>query len=179
MDKGRIDPVLKLYSKCPLMLTKNIDVNSGQANGTRILCEYVNVKPGEEPFDLHLNNGVYIKALYALQVGSIDVLHENEDVIPQQFKVFPETTSFNITLCFGDEGNLKTKMKGRQFSVISNSCTTGHKLQGCTVSNILVNQWNYKGNWAYVVLSQVKTMDGLFLRMPLTRKLKKYKCQNA
>ena len=54
-------------------------------------------------------------------------------------------------------------MKGTQFPIISNSCTTGHKLQGYTVPKILVNDWYYGTNWAYIVLSRVKTMDGLYL----------------
>ena len=65
-------------------------------------------------------------------------------------------------------------MKGNQFPLISNSCTTGHKLQGCTLEALLVNDWYYAANWAYVVLSRVKTMKGLFLRRKLLRNLKKY-----
>ena len=69
---------------------------------------------------------------------------------------------------------MKVKMTGTQFLVISNSCTTGHKLQGCTMEEILANAWHYGANWAYVVLSRVKTMAGLYLRQPLDYDLKKY-----
>jgi hypothetical protein len=56
-------------------------------------------------------------------------------------------------------------MMMNQFSFVSNSATTGHKLQGKTVASILVYEWTYKFvNWAYVVLSRVKTVTGLFLR---------------
>ena len=65
-------------------------------------------------------------------------------------------------------------MRGLQFPIISNTCTTGHKLQGCTVDSILANDWFYGANWAYVVLSRVRTMAGLYLRKRLTRNLKKY-----
>jgi len=69
---------------------------------------------------------------------------------------------------------LYVSMKGTQFPIISNSCTTGHKLQGCTVDAILANDWFYGANWAYVVLSRVRTMAGLYIRKRLSRDLKKY-----
>ena len=65
-------------------------------------------------------------------------------------------------------------MKGTQFPIISNSATTGHKLQGCTVDEVLVNDWHYSANWAYVVLSRVKKMSGLMLKKYLTTDLSKY-----
>ena len=65
-------------------------------------------------------------------------------------------------------------MKGRQFPLISNSATTGHKLQGYTALQLLVWNWHYAENWAYVVLSRVRKMKGLFLRKPLSYDLSKY-----
>ena len=65
-------------------------------------------------------------------------------------------------------------LQGTAFPIISNNCTTGHKLQGCTVDSILVNDWHYKQNWVYVVLSRVKTMKGLCLRKKLDTNLDKY-----
>ena len=70
-------------------------------------------------------------------------------------------------------------MEGTQFPLISNSCTTGHKLQGCTVTSILANTWYYGANWAYVVLSRVKSMSGLYLRVRLSRDLRKYEKPQA
>ncbi len=34
--KTRVEPMLKLYPECPMMLTKNTDVPNGEANGSRI-----------------------------------------------------------------------------------------------------------------------------------------------
>ena len=53
-NKGRIDPVLKLYYNCPMMYTRNTDVMSGQANGSCVYVEGVYLKGGEAPFDLAL-----------------------------------------------------------------------------------------------------------------------------
>ena len=55
-------------------------------------------------------------------------------------------------------------MAGQQFPLVSNSCTTGHKLQGSTCKSLLVNAFHYGQNWCCVVLSRVKTMSGLCLR---------------
>ena len=47
-------------------------------------------------------------------------------------------------------------------------------MQGYTAEALLVNNWEYKQNWAYVVLSRVKTMGGLYLRVPLSEDLRHY-----
>ena len=65
-------------------------------------------------------------------------------------------------------------MKGCQFPFISNNCTTGHKLQGCSLETLLVNDWWYHGNWVYVVLSRIRTLKGLYLREKLSYDLTKY-----
>jgi hypothetical protein len=38
-----------------------------------------------------------------------------------------------------------------------------------------VNDWLYQNNWVYVVLSRVKTMNGLLIREKLSEDLSKYK----
>ena len=45
--------------------------------------------------------------------------------------------------------------------------TVHHKLQGKSLENLLVSNWSYTPNWICVVLSRVRTSNGLFLRMPL------------
>ena len=79
------------------------------------------------------------------------------------------------SICLDKEASgMFVRMKGTQFPLISSSCTAGHKLQGCTVDNILVNSWYYGCNWVYVVLSRVKTLEGLYLRKQLSHDLLKY-----
>jgi hypothetical protein len=62
------------------------------------------------------------------------------------------------------------KMKARQFPLISNTATTGHKLQGATMNKLFVHEWHYNktgqyaSNWPYVVLSRVRSLDGLYIR---------------
>lgn len=171
--RGRVDPMLKLYKKAPMMLTQNNDVLNGQANGSRVYLKKVNAKIGEEPFVLRLDCGTRVRALFASQVQSLLMEHENEDIRPSYFQVEATKWEFQAKLTIGTE-KVNVSMKGVQFPIISNSVTTGHKLQGCTVDDILVNDWKYQKNWPYVVLSRVRTMAGLYLQTKLSEDLTKY-----
>jgi hypothetical protein len=170
---GRVDPCLKLYCNCPLMLTLNADVMSGQANGSRVFLEKIHMKVGERPFLLKLQDGCSIRAYFASQVQHVSVRHEKEDILPNVFNITAENWSFKVEMEDDYHKNI-VHMKGCQFPVISNSATTGHKLQGYTALFLLVLSWTYHVNWAYTVLSRVRTMAGLFMMQPLSRCLKKY-----
>ena len=50
-----------------------------------------------------------------------------------------------------------------QVPVILSNAITGHELQGLTKDNVIVYSWNKLTEWIYVVLSPVKTLEGLFL----------------
>ena len=179
-SRSRVDPVLKLYHNCPMMLTQNKDVAGGEANGSRVFVKEIRVKPGEKAFPLKLRNGTEILGLFASQVSSIVVQHECKTISPSRFEVVSENITFvakmhDKSICLDKEATgMFVRMRGTQFPLISNSCTTGHKLQGCTVDNILVNSWCYGCNWVYVVLSRVKTLEGLYLRKQLSHDLLKY-----
>ena len=69
---------------------------------------------------------------------------------------------------------MNRKMKATQIPILLNNATTGHKLQGCGVDHIFVHNWSYVTNWVYVMLSRVKTMQGLYARNKLTTDLSKY-----
>ena len=176
--RGRVDPMLKLYPGCPMMHTKNTKVIEGQANGSRVRVRRIDVKVGESPSILVLDCGTKVRAFLASQIDGIIVEHEAKDISPRQFRVEIDNWAFSTELKCGIE-EMNVKMKGKQFPIISNSCTTGHKLQGCTVESVLINDFNCTKNWPCVVLSRVKTMDGLYLREKLSTDLKKYKMSNA
>lgn len=107
------------------------------------------MKSGENAFDLLLDNGTTICGLFASRVQSITVQHEHEDITPRQFEIKPQVFSSTCMMNLGDQDRY-IEMKGLQFPIISNTCTTGHKLQGCTVDSILTNDWYYGANWVYV-----------------------------
>ena len=56
------------------------------------------------------------------------------------------------------------KIRVTYIPINSNISTTGHKLQGKTLDNLIVNSWAYGcPHWVYVVLSRVITPKSLIL----------------
>ena len=88
----------------------------------------------------------------------------DSDKPPPKFKLFPEQESVKVNLKMFGEVVTIGGMNATQFPVNSNIATTGHKLQGMTKDNLIVQSWNYSfENWVYVVLSRVQTLSGLYL----------------
>jgi PIF1-like helicase len=173
MATGRVDPVLKLYYGCPMMLTENKNVPSGQANGSRLRLKRVKVKNGERPMLVQLLCGTKIRAYLASQIVSLTVRHEVEDIKPEEFEVVPKSFTFSATVTL-DYVKRAMQMKGTQFPIISNGVTTGHKLQGCSLDWLAVFELFYGQNWIYVILSRVRTMQGLYLSEALSTDVTKY-----
>jgi hypothetical protein len=65
------------------------------------------------------------------------------------------------------KSRIQTNIELQHLPVIVNHATTGHKLQGKTVKALVIVEWSRVKNWAYVVLSRVKTLSGLFLISPI------------
>ena len=60
------------------------------------------------------------------------------------------------------------KIKTTYLPINSSISTTGHKLQGKTLDNLVVNSWGYCcAHWVYVVLSRVRKLDNLVLNVKL------------
>ena len=110
-----------------------------------------------------------MQAVFASQVQQLVLQHEKEDMNPREVILQSTKHSFNAKIDRGVFAGSpqKLSMKGRQFPIVSNSATTGHKLQGSTMENILVEDWMNQKHWAYVVMSRVCTMAGLKLRRRL------------
>ena len=78
----------------------------------------------------------------------------------------PKTATFSVLFPIYEQGKemkLNVSMKINHFPVLINNATTGHKLQGKSLTSLVIAQWSKKQNWAYVVLSQVKPIQGLSL----------------
>jgi hypothetical protein len=177
--RGRIDPVLKLYVGCKVMIPKNSDVKSGIANGTQAVVVKVVLAKGAI-IKTVVVDGVPIKAVFASDVERLELKHQNKRIQPQHFSIKPEKFTFQARLPAPATIRLRPNqrdsvpMSAVQFGLISNSATTGHKLQGSSVDNIFVHSWSYHTNWPCVLLSRVRTIAGLFLRVKLSNKLDKY-----
>ena len=171
-NQPRMDPVLKVYQGCPVMLPANINVLASQANGTRAFFEKVVLKDGELSKTI-MYGGVPVEAVTAAQIKYIVLRHENKNVDSPYFRLKPKDFTFNADIMLPEalrmEGNEReiVRMQARQVPILVNNATTGHKLQGATIDNIFVHAWRYEKNWPYVVLSRVTTLKGLFLRQKL------------
>ena len=150
--------MLKLYKGCQLMLVFNNNVRRGEANGTTVTLISICLKPNIIPIQIQIGK-LLVKAVYASQVVSIVLKHNNPKILPNTFKLEP--IEFRITarilklqlLRMKEDDCKMMKMKATQLPVISNQATTGHKLQGASINQLFVNNWNYTTNWPYVVLS--------------------------
>ena len=155
---GRMDPLLKLYKGCQLILLFNNNVRRGEANGTTVTFIRVCLKPNIVPLQIIISK-LPVKAIYASQVVSIVCKHNNPKIIPNMFELEP--IGFHITarilkpklLQMKEDDREMVKMKATQLPVISNQATTRHKLQVTSINQLFVNNWNYTTNWPYVVLS--------------------------
>ena len=54
-----------------------------------------------------------------------------------------------------------------QFPVLAANAVTVHKLQSRSIDSVVACEWCKVENWIYVLLSRVKTIEGLYIREPL------------
>ena len=168
-NKKSIDPLLKLFYHCDMMYKDNDDVNEGVANGTTSLFEYLAMKAGASRHKVKYN-GYWVWAVYAEDVEYMKLSWSAESTFQGTFTVAPKTRTYKVELTseeFGARQKFYPRMKITQFLVTVNHATTGHKLQGKTVDSLIVWEWSSQRNWIYVVLSRVKTLEGLFLKEPI------------
>jgi hypothetical protein len=178
---GRMDPVLKLYIGCRVMLPTNVDVKNGQANGTQATVQQILLRENQQPHYVKLDNNVPMMAVFASQVASVLLKHSNERLEPQLFQVVPKNHTFSAKipkpkiLQTSPKNSTETiEMKATQVPIVINNATTGHKLQGCGVPTLFVHNWYYSTNWPYVMSSRVGTKKGLYARTTLSEDLSKY-----
>ena len=168
-DKKMASPLLCLFTGCNLMVTINEDVVHGIANGTTcIFCKVV-LKPESELEKIKMY-GVWVYTISIEFVEYIEVEWQDCDKFIGRFRLTPEVGVFRVKFPisqFGLNTRILASVEFRYFSVVVNHATTGHKLQGKTVESLVIAEWSRVKNWAYVVISRVKTLDGLFLIKPI------------
>ena len=155
-----MDPLLKLYKGCQIILVFTNHVRHGEANGTTVTLISVCLKPNVIPIQIIIGK-VPVKAVYASQVISIVLKYNNPKIIPNMFQLMP--IEFRITarilkpklLQTKEDDREMVKMKATQLPVVSNQATTGHKLHGASINQLFVSNWNYTTNWPYIVLSRL------------------------
>jgi hypothetical protein len=167
----KMDPIVKLYSNSPMMLTENVSVREGIANGTQATFEKLMLKYGEKVSQTVVD-GSKVDCVFASQISYIQLCHTSGT--QRVFKLEPKSFDFHAhfpkppSLWTSKSRTEKIRMSATQLPVVSNNATTGHKLQGSTKESIFITRFFYDTkNWNYVVLSRVRTRQGLFLKEPL------------
>ena len=148
---GRIDPCLKLYSNCPIMLTENRDVRRGEANGCPCRVKKIVLKDDVIP-EKKCVDGYCVNF-----VSSADALHieaKSEIDVEVNFYICAchrrATVTFPQPDYFHDDDakeKFTCSLKMRQFPVHVNNATTGHKLQGTSLDALMISSWSYTRNW--------------------------------
>ena len=168
------DPFMKLYYKRPVMLNENKDVENCIANGT--MCEFEGVvfADGVEYDDAHkvIIDGYYVWCFSVAEIKSLklrilDGLQDENELKYYHLKaqtIFGQV-HFPLPLYATVDKNTDRfwrRCKMNLFALSVANARTVHKLQGRSITNLVISTWDYTGNWIYVALSRVKTMTGLF-----------------
>jgi hypothetical protein len=162
-------PLLCLFSGCQLMVTLNQDVVHGIANGTT--CYFWKLVRKEDSILQKVKmNGCWVHAISMEAVEYIELEWLDCDHHVGKFRLEPIKGAFSVKYPiseFGLNSRIQASIEMQYLPVIVNHATTGHKLQGKTVEKLVIAEWSKVKNWAYVVLSRVKTLKGLFLVKPI------------
>ena len=103
--------------------------------------------------------------MWTVSVQNVECIYIQHWKTKRIHKLTPcdDSVSIEVTKIDGQKINYHG-VNIRQFGILCNNATTGHKLQGMSKDVLVVNNWDYRcPNWIYVVLSRVRTIQGLFL----------------
>ncbi len=164
-----IDPLLCLASGVHLMVNDNIEVHHGIANGTTTKFVKAILKKGAilQPMQMF---GYWVNSVTVDDVDQLELEWQDYDRFRGKLRVSANHSVYKVKFPvfeMGRELRVATTMELTQFPVVVNYATTGHKLQGKSLDELLIAQWSKVKNWAYVVLSRVRTLAGLFLEFPI------------
>jgi len=162
------DPLLCLFYNSNVMGTANDDVLNGQANGTTALFKRAFLMPDANlvPIQIH---GYWVYSVDIQDVESLE-LEWQDSVFKGCFRVESKNQIFAVkypVLELDRVMRVKARIDFEYFPIVINHATTGHKLQGKSLEKLVIAQWSKIKNWAYVVISRVKTLEGLFLTEPI------------
>lgn len=155
------------------MVTLNEDVVHGIANGTTCKFRKLVLKAGAELQRIQVN-GYWVHSISMEAVKYMEVEWQDCDKFVGIFRLTPRVHAFRVKYPiseFGLNTRIQTSIELQYLPVIVNHATTGHKLQGKTVKSLVIAEWSKVKNWAYVVISRVKTLSGLFLVNPIPEEI--------
>jgi hypothetical protein len=169
----RCDPLLCLYDGCNMMGTTNTDVENGIANGTTCTFKKVVLLQGKSPHPIRMY-GYWVYAISVNDVEYMELNFQDSSRFVGRFRVRPKRMLYTVNIPTSKDSReqgaprtVENKMHLTQFPVVINHATTVHKLQGKTMDRLVIAQWSAHKNWAYVAISRVRTLAGLYLTKPI------------
>ena len=171
-DKSkRVDPMLKLFFGCNVMVTQNEDVANGIANGTTAVFERLVLKPLKLATKIRYN-GYWVLAVDAQDVDYVELSWSHDSTFKGKFSVKAKSFVCSSTIQIPTESTRSKRVEVQinlsQFPLSINNTTTGHKLQGKTVDYLFLGEYAKSvKNWLYVVLSRVRKLENLYLLEPI------------
>jgi len=164
------DPLLCLFFDCHMMANDNIDVSNGIANGSIGRFKKIQLIYGAKliPIQLH---GFWVYSVDIEQVDWIE-LEWYDSKFEGRFRLKPANPTCTVeypVVELGMKKYIKVGIKMTAFPANLNHATTGHKLQGKSMDELVIVEWSKRDSakWAYVAISRVRTLDGLYLLEPI------------
>ena len=184
-DSKTMDPMLKLYKGRPVMITDNMDVVNCIANGTMCEFEGVELRDGisYEALEIIVIDGYNVWCAHMSQIECVklkllDGLSKPDELKYCLLKSKEMYGKAHFPVPLHDQIDKSTMrlwraMKFSQFPIVCANARTIHKLQGRSIDNLVISNWDYTGNWIYVALSRVRELKGLHI----FRELEHSKCK--
>ena len=176
----RYDPMLKLYVGRRLMINSNIDVENSIANGTICTFKGVVLKPESTTdcveqilIDTHIVDCIESTHIQSIIVQLNDGDGRTYYIQPKQYTLRNIHYMHNFQTCINSgKNNLRftRKFSMEAFPLNIANAVTVHKLQGRSITSLVITGWSKKDNFNYVMLSRCRTLDGIFLKSKLQDK---------
>ena len=197
MTESQIESIRNLGSKklgrsgnlycivdAPYIVTNNSDVSKGVANGTLAFLQDIILKANCVITLEKVKSGKIVPSVFASDVECLLFKHKNSawnnvspfSTLPKGwFPVIPSAKSIQINF----NGAYRIKIQMFQLPCVLSLALTGHKTQGLTADSIILACLASKdksglSGWLYVILSRVKTIEGLFLMEKIEQCPSKY-----
>jgi hypothetical protein len=112
--------------------------------------------------------------VYSVDIGNVEWLELEwyDSKFEGRFRLRPTNPTCTVdypVVEMGVKKYIKVGIKMTVFPANLNHATTGHKLQGKSMDELVIVEWSKRDSakWAYVAISRVRTLDGLYLLEPI------------
>ena len=126
------------------MITENEDVERGIANGTIAEFKKAILKENAELIPIQMF-GYWVYSIGVDDVLQLELEWKGSDRFRGRFRVSTTTGTYQVKFPiseFGRQMKVQAAIRIEQFPVVGNFATTGHKLQGKSVGEIVVAEWS-------------------------------------